>query len=200
MTPPQPPSRRLWIVRHAAPLIAPGICYGHLDVPADPDATHRTASALAAQLPGCPTIVTSPLQRCEQLAQSLCALKPDLTSNVDSRLKELDFGAWEGRAWDAIGKPAVDAWTDHFAHHAPGGGESLTQMLQRVHAALNDACQQSGDVVWITHAGVARCVEWLERHGPDRLPHAREWSLPAPAWGAWVTKALPPDLARQLSS
>ncbi|MBV8617950.1 MAG: phosphoglycerate kinase, partial [Curvibacter sp.] len=27
---------RLWLVRHARQLIAPGTCYGRLDVPADP--------------------------------------------------------------------------------------------------------------------------------------------------------------------
>ena len=39
MTPPPAAAKnRLWLVRHAAPLVAPGTCYGALDVPADAQA------------------------------------------------------------------------------------------------------------------------------------------------------------------
>lgn len=198
LLPPSPP--RLWIVRHAAPLIAPGTCYGQLDVPADGDATLRAASTLALQLPEHLELRTSPLQRCEHLAHALCALRPDLALQRDTRLQEMNFGTWEGQTWDAIGKPALDAWTNHFALHAPGGGESLSDMLQRVHAALEQARQQHQDVVWITHAGVARCVEWLERYGPAQVPQAAEWNLPAPAWGAWATKVLQQPLRPPINS
>ena len=37
----------LWLVRHAQPLVAPGTCYGRLDVPADTHATLTAARALA---------------------------------------------------------------------------------------------------------------------------------------------------------
>src|SRR5690606_10781153 len=46
------PGRRLWLVRHAAPLVSPGTCYGALDVPADAAATQAAAVRLAAALPG----------------------------------------------------------------------------------------------------------------------------------------------------
>ena len=38
-------SRQLWVVRHAQPLVAPGICYGALDVTADPAATPNAPGA-----------------------------------------------------------------------------------------------------------------------------------------------------------
>jgi len=108
----------------------------------------------------------------------------------------MDFGDWEGRTWDAIGKARVDAWTADFANCAPGGGESLAQMLGRVQSALAD-CRQgplpSADVVWITHAGVARCVAWLAAHGPDTVDlSARDWPLHAPGWGEWSQHPLAP--------
>jgi alpha-ribazole phosphatase len=37
----------LWVVRHARPLIAPGVCYGALDVPACPQTIRDAAEALA---------------------------------------------------------------------------------------------------------------------------------------------------------
>jgi hypothetical protein len=45
------PVMRLWLVRHAAPLVEAGTCYGALDVPADAQATQQAAQALAQALP-----------------------------------------------------------------------------------------------------------------------------------------------------
>jgi len=179
---------RLWLVRHAQPLVAAGTCYGRLDLPADATATQAAAQRLAQALPTGATAHCSTLQRCEQLALSTQALRPDLTINRDDRLREMDFGAWEGRAWDHIGQRAIDAWSADFALHRPGGGDNLAELLARVAAALNDARRQArggNDVVWFTHAGVARCVAWLLAHGERRMPRADEWPVPAPAWGAW---------------
>ena len=73
----------LWLARHAQPLIAPGICYGQLDVPADMEATAASARALAETLPHGIDILCSPLQRCEQLAQVLSGLRADLAYKTD---------------------------------------------------------------------------------------------------------------------
>ena len=84
----------LWLVRHAQPLIAPGICYGQLDIPADTKATVVCATQLLQVLPKRIQIVSSPLQRCEQLAQTLIGLEPDFAYKTDSRLQEMNFGQW----------------------------------------------------------------------------------------------------------
>ncbi|MFT4240982.1 MAG: histidine phosphatase family protein [Acidovorax sp.] len=179
---------RLWLVRHARPLVAPGLCYGALDVPVDAMATQLAARRLAAALPPGAQVAHSTLQRCEQLAQALQALQPDLALNADARLREMDFGTWEGQPWHAIGQDAVDAWTADFATHAPGGGESLGAMLERVAQALRDV-PAATDVVWITHAGVARCVAWLQTQG-DAPPRADAWPLAAPGYGEWEVRRL----------
>ncbi len=179
-------SRRLWLVRHATPLVPPGTCYGRLDVPADAADTAAAAQALARALPTGIPVRHSPLQRCEQLAQALQALRPDLPLSADHRLAEFDFGAWEGQRWDMIAAADYDDWTDRFAHYRPGGGENLDAMLQRVQAALQHARHAGPDQAWITHAGVARCVHWLQATPPGALPTAQQWNAPAPAFGAWV--------------
>ena len=219
---------RLWLVRHAAPLVPPGTCYGALDVPADTAATQIAAMRLAAALPSFAAVFHSPLQRCEQLAMTIQGLRPDLASKPDPRLREMDFGAWEGQPWNAIAKSAIDAWTAAFATHAPGGGESLALMLERVASALQTArqrpaqptqptaqhaCNSSAataaagvnkliddtdvtrvtevtDVVWITHAGVVRCVHWLLAHDTGVLPRSQEWPVAAPGWGGWEVRDL----------
>ena len=188
----------LWVVRHAAPCIAPGTCYGVLNVPADPEATQIAAQRLATALPNPALLQHSPLQRCEQLALSLCALQAHLTSSPDGRLREMDFGQWEGRLWADIARDGLDAWTQDFAHYRPGQGENLASMLTRVSAALDEAQQhllRGTPVVWVTHAGVARCVEWLVSQGglPAALQvTAAQWPLHAPGFGAWQTHALAP--------
>lgn len=190
MTPPPAvrPRARLWLVRHAQPVVAAGTCYGALDVPADAAATQVAAQRLAQALPAGAAAQYSTLQRCELLALATQALQPNLTIHPDARLREMNFGAWEGHAWDSIGQSAIDAWTADFAQHRPGGGDNLATLLTRVAAALSDARQQAqdgNDVVWFTHAGVARCVAWLLAHGEGPMPRADEWPLAAPAWGEW---------------
>lgn len=183
---------RLWLVRHAPVLAPPGTCYGQLDLPADPQATLQSARALAAALPPAAVVHHSTLQRCELLAKAAQALRPDLTLKPDARLREIGFGDWEGRPWAALARSELDAWTAQLATYRPGGGERLADMLERVGAALHDACAAGspGNVVWVSHAGVARCVQWL-LGAPGRLPGVADWPVVAPAPGAWTHYALP---------
>lgn len=192
-----PARPRLWLARHAQPLVGEGICYGRLDLPADPAASQAAALALRHAHPGpWAQVRHSPLQRCELLALDLQALQPDLATKPDDRLTEIDFGTWEGQPWASVARADIDAWTCDFAHHRPGGGEPLAQMLERVDHALRDACvaakAHGGDVLWITHAGVVRCVAWLLAHGA-RLPLSHEWTAEAPAYGRWMVLPLPGD-------
>ena len=178
------PKTRLWLVRHAQPLVAPGTCYGALDIPADPAATRAAAEHLAAAVPPQARVIHSTLQRCEQLALELQALRPDLVSKPDARLREMDFGSWEGQAWDSIARSDIDAWTAAFASYRPGLGENLAAVLARVAAALQDHDPgATQDVVWITHAGVIRSVAWLRAHGNGVLPCSEEWPQTGAATG-----------------
>ena len=195
---------QLWLARHAPPLAPPGLCYGALDLRADPAATARSAQQLAAALPQALQVRHSPLQRCVQLADALQALRPDLHVRSDARLVEFDFGAWEGRAWSDIARTDIDTWTAAFATHRPGGGDSLAAMLARVAAALQDARQHAAhggsDVLWISHAGVARCVQWLLQAPAGSWPRADQWPVTAPAFGAWTRFALQVERAEPTSS
>ncbi len=192
-----PAGPRLWLARHAQPEVAPGVCYGRWDVPARPAATETAARALAQVLPvQVAGVRHSPLQRCEHLALALQALRPELASQPEPRIAELDFGAWEGRAWDAIDRAELDGWAARLATQAPGGGEPLAAMLARVAQAWDEAAALAratgADVVWITHAGVARCVAWLQAEGRCRPPSAATWPVPAPGYGAWTVVPLAP--------
>ena len=177
---------KLWLVRHAQPLIESGICYGQLDVAPDAAATLECAKKLAAQLPTGTRVITSPLQRCEQLAHVLLGLRPDLTYKTDTRLQEMNFGQWEGRAWQAIGPAELQAWTSDFANYAVGrDGESVTLFMARVASAF-DVLQDQHDTLWISHAGVMRAVQLLAQ-GLRSIERADQWPLNAPDYGQWQT-------------
>lgn len=107
-------------------------------------------------------IVTSPLARCADFARALSQQKGILLS-LDSRLAELDFGAWEGQT--AADLMATDAealgrfWADPVAHPPPGG-EPLLAFQARVLAAWDELARQDrGDrTLVISHGGVIRVI------------------------------------------
>ncbi|MDD2927215.1 histidine phosphatase family protein [Rhodoferax sp.] len=179
----------LWLVRHAQPLIEPGVCYGALDVAADETATTQAAQALAQVLPHGARVSSSPLQRCERLTLVLCGLRPDLTYKVDARLVEMNFGCWEGQRWDSLAADELARWTADFWHHRFGGVESVADVMQRVAAAWDDAAAGPGPQVWVTHAGVIRAVELLAQ-GVRQLSDAAQWPVQAPGFGQWRVLAL----------
>ncbi|MGG1944589.1 alpha-ribazole phosphatase [Trinickia sp. NRRL B-1857] len=157
----------LILIRHPAPAIEAGICYGKTDVPLAGDAAesaHALAArlaALAAPLPH--RVASSPLRRCAELAQRLAPLL-GRTYDSDARLQEIDFGEWEGQRWDAIDRAALDAWSADLRHARAHGGESVAQFEARVDAWL-DMCRESAapdaSVLAVTHAGVMRMIAAL---------------------------------------
>lgn len=174
----------LWLVRHAQPLVAPGVCYGALDVPADAQATQDAAQALARVLPAKVQLISSPLQRCERLTQLLRGLRPDLSCKVDARLAEMDFGRWEGQHWDAIARCELDGWTRAFATWRCGGAENVQDFMGRVGAVWDETAAARQTTVWITHAGVIRAATLLAQ-GLRTVARADQWPTDAPAWGQW---------------
>lgn len=191
----------LWLVRHAQPLLAPGVCYGALDVPSDEQATCACAQALAKVLPnGTQAAVSdaqsrtlpsgllvrcSPLLRCKQLALALQGLRPDLMYETDARLSEMNFGRFEGQRWDSIAHQHFDDWTADFWQHRFGGTESVAELMARVDAAWRQAQQLGQDQLWVTHAGVIRAVSLLAQ-GVQRIDDASQWPRAAPDYGQWI--------------
>jgi alpha-ribazole phosphatase len=186
----------LWLVRHATPLIEPGVCYGQLDVPACPQDTAQAAQRLAAELPLQAVMWVSPLKRCWQLALALQHHRADLRPRIDARLMELRFGAWEGQLWDDVGSAATDAWAHDLWAYEPGGGESVADLMARVGAAWDDGLRAPSATVWITHAGVVRVAKLLSRGQRGPLA-AAEW--PREALGMGEALCLPMEGGVQAS-
>lgn len=168
----------LILLRHTRPQGAAGLCYGVSDLPPGPDLPAE-ARRLAAQLPPVRRIVTSPLSRCARLAAALGAARGGLPVTEDARLRELDFGAWEGRAWDEIPRSELDAWAADLLHARPHGGETVAEMAARAAAALEE--HGAPGTLVVTHMGVIRAA--LHRAGSEDAWQARL------EFGGWVELA-----------
>ena len=110
------------------------------------------AARLKLLLPAAP-VFSSPLSRCRLLAEALHA-----APTYDDRLREIDFGAWEMRSWDAIGRPAVDAWVADPLHYAGHGGESVAMLRRRAAACAREIAAQHETAVLVVHAGVMKAL------------------------------------------
>lgn len=145
-------------VRHPAPAIAGSICYGQLDVGLAAPVADSVARILS-RLPsgGFDRIVASPLQRARLVGEAL-ARHFGLELTTEPRLQELTFGSWEGREWAAIARDEIDAWAADPLGYRAGGGETVSELAQRVGAVWREASAGATRQLWITHAGPMRCL------------------------------------------
>jgi len=147
----------LYLIRHTTPRIAPGICYGQLDIDVA-DSFAEEANHVQSWLPPLELIIASPLLRAQRLAEHL-AQAQGRELRVDTRLIEKNFGAWEGRAWDDIARSEIDAWAADVIGYAPPGGESAGQLMQRVQSLLRDVMLlPQRHIAMVAHGGSIRAL------------------------------------------
>ncbi|NML35808.1 alpha-ribazole phosphatase [Chitinophaga sp. G-6-1-13] len=144
----------IYLIRHTTPAIESGICYGFSDIDVA-DTFETEAAAVKAKLPeGTFDVYSSPLQRCHKLATTLFG--NDVIT--DERLKEMNFGAWEMLAWEAIGKEELQTWADDFVQAKVPQGESYEELYIRTMAVVEEIIEKGNDAVLVTHGGVIRSI------------------------------------------
>ena len=156
---------KIWLVRHAKPLVEKGLCYGRLDVKADQTLTELASDNLMNALSersGIKVLLTSPRRRTKQLA-NLLAQRLNINLVEEERLAEMDFGEWEGRTYDAIDAedgPRWRQWCENWQTMAPPGGEALDVFSARIVNWLETQTLTPNDAI-VTHAGVIRTCRVL---------------------------------------
>lgn len=107
-------------------------------------------------------LVSSPLQRCAAFARELAA-RQGLPLQLEADLRELHFGAWEGRSAAELMQTDSAAlgrfWADPYAF-TPPDGEPMAQFEARVLAAVERMQREHGGrrVLLISHGGVLRLL------------------------------------------
>lgn len=166
--------KTLTLIRHTAPQIAPGICYGQLDMDVA-ESFAAEAAAVSNWLHPIELVITSPLLRTRRLAEHLAAEHGcELHSNA--RLMEMNFGDWEGRAWNDIARSEINAWSADILHYTPPTGESAQQMMTRVQGMLQDLAQlPQQHIALVGHGGSIRAV--LAQLARIPLSHTLKWQI-----------------------
>jgi probable phosphoglycerate mutase len=132
---------------------------GHTDVDLN-DAGRAQAAAAAKRLADYQpqAIVSSDLRRAAATADALAALT-GLPVSYDKRLRERDFGQWQGLTMPeviAAFPEAYQRWRAGADDIGECGIESVTDLRTRSAAALRDAVIAGATVVVVCHGGTAK--------------------------------------------
>lgn len=158
----------LFVARHGrTEANAGGLLLGRADPSLD-ETGRGQAGGLAKAMPVGARVVSSPLRRCLETAQTIAA---EIGSEVetDERLIELDYGEYDLRPLAEIPAAVWAQWRSDPTFRPPGG-ETLAELGDRVHRCLDELGPDAtdGDVIAVTHVSpIKAAVAWALGVGPE---------------------------------
>ena len=147
---------KLVLLRHPPAEVRDGLCYGSSDPPPAPgwERWAEDVRLLMRSLPEPVALRSSPLARCREPAAALGA-----EVVIDPRLREMDFGEWEGRAWGEIPRADIERWNADLANVAPPGGERLAAVHARAVSFMEESITVNAEsMMAVSHGGPIRCM------------------------------------------
>ncbi len=134
----------------------------------------QQAMALADRLAGerFDIIYSSGLQRAHETANIIARGKIEV--QTDARLREVDFGDWQGLTYNAIKEShpeALRAWENDAYRNAPPNGETLGELTMRVQSMLNHLLEncQGRNVLLVAHGGMLQSLVCLALNLPSTM-------------------------------
>ncbi|MBB6024050.1 alpha-ribazole phosphatase [Paenibacillus sp. JGP012] len=169
------PQRSIVLIRHGTTSWNVEKKYlGHTDIALLPDANEELAM-LREQCRDLAwdAVYCSDLLRCRQ---TLAHIAPQAAAEatLDRRLRENDFGEWEGLTYERLKhNPIYRSWIDHPQDVTPPGGEAWSSFVERMdsfldeHLWLDETVSPAGEIykpaprteqriLIVTHGGVIR--------------------------------------------
>ncbi len=140
---------------------------GQSDVPLNQTGA-RQAEQVAARLSTekIDLIYSSDLSRAVETAEIIrrSGFQPDL--QTDTRLREVNFGDWEGLSYNEIKEKYPDSlatWERDVYSSSPPNGETLEDLTKRVQSFLGDVIQKHDDqtITVVAHGGVLQVLVCL---------------------------------------
>ncbi|WP_255705777.1 MULTISPECIES: histidine phosphatase family protein [unclassified Ectothiorhodospira] len=151
------------LLRHGEP--TGGLRYrgSGVDDPLTQEGWRQMWEAVGGQMnPGGPwdRLVSSPMARCQDFAEQL-SQRLSLPLAIEPAIREVGFGAWEGRSHDDLKLNRLDEYLAFFqdpVKSRPEGAEPLGEFRGRVSDALArvETRYRGQHVLLVTHAGVIR--------------------------------------------
>ena len=162
---------RLFLLRHG-PTTAPAGCFaGSTDLPLSGQGLEGLP-ALLPHLQGVEKWYCSPLRRACQTLEHLrtqgCRIEQPL---YDTRLREIDFGAWELKTFAEIAAAAperIAAWQEDYEGFVFPKGEAVADFLCRTREILTVLAASGHQVAAVTHGGVIRAMLCAALNLPPR--------------------------------
>jgi len=153
---------------------------GQIDIPLDEEGLAQ-AACTGRRFAGWPlgAVYASDLARARQTAAPIAAASGHAL-RIDVRLRERDYGGFEGRTHEEIERDDAQAWRRWRAREPdfelPGGGESLRAFHARVEAVLRElALRHAGQsIAVVTHGGVLDCAFRLATGLPLEAPRRHD--------------------------
>ncbi|MDX2371088.1 MAG: histidine phosphatase family protein [Colwellia sp.] len=152
----------LYLLRHGE-IATPGILAGKTDV-ALSEVGRRQLLQATDSLNDISRCISSPLVRCHDWASQYCQ-QQNLQLEVQSELREMDFGDWDGKSYQALWKmddqsdtsSIGDFWQNPWQHQPPNG-ETMESFVSRVDNWWQDFCDESKlqNTLVLAHAGVIK--------------------------------------------
>jgi alpha-ribazole phosphatase len=136
---------------------------GQADIPMNPTGSQQV-QALANRLSkeALDLIYTSDLQRTIETARAVAAFHT-CPMIVDTRLREIRFGKWEGKTYAEIARDdseTLHAWETRSPQASGPGGETLAQLAGRIQSFLDDLGQAAAEktVLIVSHGGALQIM------------------------------------------
>lgn len=176
------------------------------DVPLLPEAHRALAPARRRLAAMRPLVYSSDLRRCTETLARVCpsVQRRSGRARLDARLRELDFGRWEGMTYADLQSDAqYCAWLDDMTAVIPPDGEAWQRFADRTAAAWRDMLRAAAlrrvagprrrnrgtrrmqpiAMLIVTHGGVLRRLHSLA------WPSTSFWDVPAPTGGGYILVA-----------
>jgi alpha-ribazole phosphatase len=153
--------KQLTLIRHATTDLAGTFC-GHID----PHLNH-CGNVQVQELVNClrgrnfPAVYSSDLCRAKETAEPI-ARSHNAPLCLQSDLREIAFGEWEGLCWGEIEERfprEAQAWIAEYPYYAASGGESFDAFQARVMQCVRKILDAANDSICIvSHGGVIRVL------------------------------------------
>jgi alpha-ribazole phosphatase len=153
----------IYLIRHTETNVSKSMIYGASDVGLSNNfGTELLNIKDKLALINLPNIVliSSPLSRCTQLATAL-STHFSTTFETDNRLKEMNFGDWEGKKWADIEPETLNKWMMNYVEIAPPNGETYQQLADRCADFLTEKTKNldpSVSLFIVAHGGTIRAL------------------------------------------
>jgi alpha-ribazole phosphatase len=157
----------IYLIRHTSVEINnKEICYGYSEVALNKTYVSEAEAIIDKLPPDIDCFACSSSNRAIKLANyfKYYYFRDDVVPLlVDDRLKEMNFGDWEMKAWNDLNQDDLNKWMGDFVNAAVPGGESFTQVYERIRTFLfylkiHPLLKGKEKMVLVAHSGSIRAI------------------------------------------